>query len=139
MADAAFKTGAYPAYTIDELKAFVAQVREPSIAAVMTAEIARRERVAAGDISAMTPGERLRHSKRARHVTIETGPGGTTVMVEPERRNGLDRRVFRQEPDDTYVWAHYADWRKNGESARFYAYAPKELPTTMTFGDSCRE
>lgn len=63
MSDAAFKTGAYPAYTIDELKAFVAEGREPSIAAAMTAEIARRDRVAAGDVSAMTPGERLRHSR----------------------------------------------------------------------------
>lgn len=137
MADAAFKTAAYPSYTTAELRDYIAGGFDYNGSA--KAEIARREAVAAGDVSAMTPGERLRHSKRARHVTIETGPGGTTVMVEPERRNGLDRRVFRQEPDDTYVWAHYADWRKNGERARFYAYAPKELPTTMTFGDSCRK
>lgn len=137
MADAAFKTAAYPAYTTAELRDYVSGGFDYNGSA--KAEIDRRAKVAAGDVSVMTPGERLRYSQQKRpmagHVTIETGPGGMTVMVEPEQRKGLDRRVFRQNPDNTYVWAHYADWHQNGERARFYAYALKELPMTMTHGD----
>ena len=30
------------------------------------------------------------------YVTVEIGSGGSTVMVEPELRKGLTRRVFRR-------------------------------------------
>ncbi len=63
-------------------------------------------------------------------VTIETGAGGTVVMVEPERRKGLDRRVFKQ-VGNAYEWAHFADWRESGERARFYGWASNELPESM--------
>ena len=65
MADAAFATGKYPAYTINELRTFVACGPEAGCPAAsveaMKAEIDRREAVAAGDVSQMTGAERLRH------------------------------------------------------------------------------
>ena len=55
--DVAFKTGAYPAYTLAYLKQAIEEGRgNPK----MVAEVARREAVAAGDMSKATPGERLR-------------------------------------------------------------------------------
>lgn len=70
----------------------------------------------------------------ADHVTLETGPRGQTVMVEPEQRPGLDRRVFFYEASGDLMWAHYADWRAHGEKARFYCHISKDLPATMTGG-----
>lgn len=67
MSDAAFKTGALPAYTTFELRKFLAKrdgkPLSEDAAAKMRAEIDRRERVSAGDVSVMTPGERLRYSR----------------------------------------------------------------------------
>lgn len=62
MADAAFRNAKYPAYTTDELKAFLAEGRDGE--GHMAAEIDRRERVAAGDVSVMTDGERLRFARK---------------------------------------------------------------------------
>jgi hypothetical protein len=61
MSDAAFPTGRYPAFTTSELESFLADGRPAVIADAMRAEIARRHAVAAGDVSQMTPGERLRY------------------------------------------------------------------------------
>jgi hypothetical protein len=61
MADAAFPTAKYPAYTTAQLESFVAAGN--ANAAAMSAEIARRARVAAGDRSVMTAGERLRAAR----------------------------------------------------------------------------
>jgi len=58
--DAGFKSAAFPGYTTDELKAFLAGNPLPSAVENMKAEIERRERAAAGDTSVMTDGERLR-------------------------------------------------------------------------------
>lgn len=66
------------------------------------------------------------------HVTLETGPRGQSVMVEPVRRSGLDQRVFFWEASGGLMWAHYSDWRVNGERARWYCHASKELPASMT-------
>ena len=63
-------------------------------------------------------------------VTTEIGSRGTLVLIEPETQPGLDRRVFRQ-VGVGYEWAHLSDWRENGERARFYGYAPRELPDSM--------
>lgn len=69
MSDSAFKTAAYPGYTTAQLRAFIAdpdggsQENNKAIADAMTAEVLRRDRVAAGDVSVMTNGERLRHVK----------------------------------------------------------------------------
>lgn len=77
MSDAAFKTGAYPGYTTAQLRAaldrkedeasgmcntipFTDRKNAEEVAKKMRAEITRREAVAAGDVSVMTPGERLR-------------------------------------------------------------------------------
>lgn len=69
MSDAAFKTAKYPGYTTEQLKVAVAAydpeaaldtARGPQIIAEMKAEIKRRAAVAAGDVSQMTDGERLR-------------------------------------------------------------------------------
>ncbi len=65
MADSAFKPGAYPGFTIAELQAFIEQGR-PN-AAAMQAEIERRGKVAAGDTSVMTDGERLRYARGSKH------------------------------------------------------------------------
>lgn len=60
MSDAAFRTGKYPAYTTAQLEGFIAAGEgHPA----MIGEIERRAKVAAGDVSVMTPGERLRHIK----------------------------------------------------------------------------
>ena len=64
--DAAFATGAYPAYTTAELQLMVirheeGRVTQPANAlGIIKGEITRRAKVAAGDRSVMTPGERLR-------------------------------------------------------------------------------
>jgi len=63
-------------------------------------------------------------------VSIEIGNLGTVVMIEPEVRKGLDRRVFKQ-VGKVYEWAHLSDWRQNNERARWYGYAPSELPESM--------
>lgn len=78
MSDSAFPTAPYPSMTTAELKACVAAYlagTQSSIwgmtdakAVIMTDEIARREKVAAGDVSVMTPGERLRWFKATSDV-----------------------------------------------------------------------
>lgn len=65
------------------------------------------------------------------HVTLETGPSGRLVMVEPELQPGLVRRVFYSTPDGALEWAALDDWRANGERARFYGFASRELPASM--------
>lgn len=62
--DSAFATAPYSGYTTDQLRQMVS--RPSANAAKMWAEIERRERVAAGDVSVMTPGERLRHVRAQR-------------------------------------------------------------------------
>ena len=66
------------------------------------------------------------------HVTIEIGSNGSTVMVEPELRKGLTRRVFRRMLDGSLEWATYDDWRMHNERARFFGFASRDLPTSMT-------
>lgn len=65
-------------------------------------------------------------------VTLETGPAGSTVMVEPELRKGLTRRVFRYTETGHLEWAAYDDWRSSYERARFFGFASRELPQSMT-------
>lgn len=64
MADAAFRTAAFPGMTTNELEeAYAAKskvVGYGDVAAKMQAELDRRAAVKAGDVSVMTPGERLR-------------------------------------------------------------------------------
>lgn len=79
MSDAAFKTAAYPAFTTAELADRITLLdrryenRAPggdaydadmATLAKMRAEIERREKVAAGDRSVMTDGEKLRLSRQ---------------------------------------------------------------------------
>lgn len=58
--DSAFKTAPYPGYTTQELRDMLRT--RPCCAPIMD-EIHRREKVAAGDMSVATPGERLRAAK----------------------------------------------------------------------------
>lgn len=58
--DSAFKSAKFAGYTTDELKAFLAGNPLPSAIDNMRAELTRREKVAAGDMSVATDGERLR-------------------------------------------------------------------------------
>jgi len=59
--DSAFATAPYSAYTAAQLLAFIAANRGNP---VMLAEIERRTLRDAGDISVMTPGERLHHIQK---------------------------------------------------------------------------
>jgi len=61
MSDSAFPTGRFPGYTVAELEAAIAAGRG---GADMLVEIERRNRAAAGDISMMTPSERLRFIRK---------------------------------------------------------------------------
>ena len=65
------------------------------------------------------------------YVALMTLSDGTLCMVEPPQPAGLDRRVFRI-CGDGYEWAHWHDVQSNGARARWYGYASKELPATMT-------
>lgn len=65
-------------------------------------------------------------------VTIEIGPKGSTVMVEPALRKGLTRRVFRYMADGSLEWAAYEDWKMHNERARFFGFASRDLPASMT-------
>jgi hypothetical protein len=61
MADSAFKTAPFAAYTTAELTAAAARDGANYVAAAkMLAEIARRAQRDAGDVSVMYPAERLR-------------------------------------------------------------------------------
>lgn len=66
MSDSAFKSAPFSGFTTDQLRARVAadERGETNLPDAtyngMVAEIARREAVARGDVSVMTPGERLR-------------------------------------------------------------------------------
>lgn len=65
MSDNAFRTAYFPGYTTAQLKEKlngVGMLMETVI--LMEYEIDRREKVAAGDVSVMTPGERLRHARK---------------------------------------------------------------------------
>jgi hypothetical protein len=69
--DNAFSTGKFPAYTLQEVRNMLAARKAEGFdensdrSVLMRNEIKRREAVAAGDVSAMTPGERLRHNAKA--------------------------------------------------------------------------
>lgn len=64
-------------------------------------------------------------------VTTEIDARGTMVLIEPEQRKGLDRRVFKQ-VGMAWEWAHFADWKQHGSRARFYGWASRDLPASMT-------
>lgn len=67
MSDSAFKSAPFAGFTSRELEARVAQLSDDDPKRYqMLAEIARRERVAAGDRSVMTAGERLRYAQKSR-------------------------------------------------------------------------
>lgn len=53
-------------------------------------------------------------------------------LVEPVLRKGLTRRVFRYMADGSLEWAAYDDWRSQHERARFFGFASRELPASMT-------
>jgi len=64
MSDSAFKTAPYPSYTTAQLRERAADPQTSDATAIlMQNEIERRDRVAAGDRSIMTPSERLRFAK----------------------------------------------------------------------------
>lgn len=63
--DASFATAKFPSYTTVELATWIADGRGSP---AMAAELARREAVEAGDVSQMTPGERLRRLRNAEAV-----------------------------------------------------------------------
>lgn len=62
--DTALKTRPFPSYTAKELEGFIAAGRDAE--GRMAAEVARRQKVEAGDFSVMFPSERLRFVERAR-------------------------------------------------------------------------
>ena len=64
-------------------------------------------------------------------IKIETGSNGRIVLVEPELQKGLTRRVFSYLADGSLEWAALSDWRENGERARFFGFASRDLPASM--------
>lgn len=60
MSDSAFKSAPFSGYTTEELLASIARNND-KIGNHMQAEVDRRVKVKAGDITVMTPGERLRY------------------------------------------------------------------------------
>lgn len=59
--DSAFKSRPFAGYTTEQLRQYCIGVgRESDNRNAMIAEVARREKVTAGDVSVMTPSERLR-------------------------------------------------------------------------------
>jgi hypothetical protein len=69
-------------------------------------------------------------------VTLEIGPNGSTVMVEPVLRKGLTRRVFRYMADGSLEWAAYDDWRSQHERARFFGFASREQPDNVAIAQA---
>lgn len=64
--DAAFKTAPFSGYTTAQLTRFLnVGAMDDAKANAMAAELVRREAVASGDRSKMTPGERLRAAQSA--------------------------------------------------------------------------
>lgn len=64
MSDAAFKSAPFAGFTTKELEAAIARGSLNGMGDKMRAEIERRAKRDAGDVSVMTPGERLRHVQR---------------------------------------------------------------------------
>jgi hypothetical protein len=62
MSDAAFKSAPYAGYTTDQLRQMASA---GGICLPMLDELNRRDRVARGDRSVMTSGERLNHKRTA--------------------------------------------------------------------------
>jgi hypothetical protein len=60
MSDSAFKAGNYPGYTLAQLQRTVADGQHAT--PMMLDEIKRRLAVAQGDVSQMTPTERIAHN-----------------------------------------------------------------------------
>ncbi len=140
MSDAAFKTAKYPGYTTAELQAFIAdydsstavdQVRAPQAIADMKAEIERRAKVAAGDVSVMTDGERLRQVKSpAVFLATPDNSADVTVTMEISGNrlvsvlNALDSAMhetgrYRLEGNDVVASSSwFADLRKVTEAMR---------------------
>lgn len=69
MSDSAFKTASYPAYTTADLRRWLAAHTEGKTLLAagqyhkVCAELTRRAKRDAGDVSVMTDGERLRFAK----------------------------------------------------------------------------
>lgn len=84
--DSAFKTAPYPACTTAQLRDAVAAGRGNP---VMLAELERREKVAAGDRSVMTDGERLR-VVRAEHARQELQLLAKSPMRRPVAQDDVD-------------------------------------------------
>lgn len=85
--DSAFEAGKYPGYTLEQLRSWVAEGRGND---VVLAEIDRRERAAAGDVEAMTPGERLQWVKRKPAEDL-TAAGIQFVIPGAERQQPAGR------------------------------------------------
>lgn len=70
MSDAAFRSAKYPGYTTAQLKQVLIDSKGGDVRGItedhrfeMADEIARRSKVADGDVSVMTSGERLRFAR----------------------------------------------------------------------------
>ena len=62
--------------------------------------------------------------------TTLTLDNGDLLFIEPERQTGMDRRAFKA-VNGGFEWAHLSDVIENRSDARFYAFAPRELPEPM--------
>lgn len=106
--DAAFKTAAYPSYTTDELRGFIAAVAHGPATERMVAEIARREAVAAGDMSRATPGERLRairEAQAAEPAKVEASAPAPTALDLAEQVAATAIDFIKAVCDDAPDWS----------------------------------
>lgn len=100
--DASFKVAAYPGYTTAELKSAVDAVAPGPATERMVAEIARRERAAAGDASVMTDGERLRHAKAVNALNLTPHLDAIDLRLSHERA-----RVAAAKPGKDREWREH--------------------------------
>lgn len=66
------------------------------------------------------------------HVTLQFGADGRMVMIEPSVKAGLTRRAFRRNDSGHLEYCTLDAWERDGSRARFYGWASKELPASMT-------
>lgn len=104
MSDSAFKGAPYSAYTTDELKAFIEKNPQlPETANKMRAELFRREKVAAGEVSVMTDGERLRY------------------LREMEEFAAKGEKMLKAIGEVIKAWDHWAESNEEASNARLQA------------------
>lgn len=91
--DAAFPTARFPSYTTAQLRQFVAHPTPATDVPALQAEISRREKVAAGDMSVMTSAERLRHNDQQEKKAAESKLVDDLHSIDPQLAVWASQRI----------------------------------------------